>query len=323
LHKPVRKGQLFSTLRHVFGAMPDTEARAAIEGKTTPEPLGLNVLLAEDNPVNQEVARVMLAWLGCRTCVAGDGAEAIAALREEAFDVVLMDCQMPDVDGFEASRRIRRMEAESVPRGAAAPRVPIIALTANAMRGDREVCLAAGMDDYMTKPFARETLRAMLERWTRRTSSNAPNAPNAPSAPPAGESPTEVGINPKPLQTLRQLGRQDFIPRLIRLFIDTAPGELVKLKLAVERADSVGAIAIAHQLKSSSAALGLTTISEAAKTLEMDGRAGKTANLASAVTAIEIAYEVLLPHLEQMAAQGPNPAVKTPGPSESTDGSPR
>ncbi len=319
LHKPVRKAQLFGTLRQVFGVMPDTEASAAIEDQATPEPLGLNVLLAEDNPVNQEVARVMLAWLGCRTRVAGDGAEAIAALREEAFDVVLMDCQMPDVDGFEASRRIRRMEAESVPRGAAAPRVPIIALTANAMRGDREVCLAAGMDDYMTKPFARETLRAMLGRWTRRTSSNGPNAP---SPPPAAESPTEVGINPKALQTLRQLGRQDFIPRLIRLFTDTAPGELVKLKLAVERADSVGAIAIAHQLKSSSAALGLTTISEAAKTLEMDGRAGKTENLASAVTAIEVAYEVLLPHLEQMA-QGPNPAVRTPDPSESTDGSPR
>ncbi len=259
------------------------------------------------------VVVAMLAQMRHESHVVVDGAAAVSAARDGDWDCVLMDIQMPGMDGETAARRIRELPG---PRG----RVPIIALTANAMRGDREVCLAAGMDDYMTKPFARETLRAMLERWTGRNSSNVPNAP---SASPAAESPTEVGINPKPLQTLRQLGRQDFIPRLIRLFIDTAPGELVKLKLAVERADSVSAIAIAHQLKSSSAALGLTTISEAAKTLEMDGRAGKTANLASAVTAIEIAYEVLLPHLEQMAAQEPNPAVKTPGPSESTDGSPR
>jgi two-component system, sensor histidine kinase and response regulator len=317
LHKPIRRGRLFDTLRQIFGLTPTTEADADPSQRTAPKPLCLQVLLAEDNVVNQEVARATLAWLGCRTRVAADGAEAIAAVREEAFDVVLMDCQMPDVDGFEASRRIRRMEAESVPHGTTAPRVPIIALTANAMRGDREVCLAAGMDDYLTKPFDRETLRTMLERWTRRT------LPSAPSVPPAAESAADVGINPKALQTLRQLGRQDFIPRLVKLFISTAPGELLKLKMAVERADTVSAIAIAHQLKSSSAALGLMSISEAAKTLELDGRAGKTGNMASAVTAIEIAYEVLLPHLEQMATQEPNPAVKTPDPSGSTDESPR
>jgi signal transduction histidine kinase/CheY-like chemotaxis protein/HPt (histidine-containing phosphotransfer) domain-containing protein len=317
LHKPVRKTSLFGVLRQVLELTPEAEPEHA-KGKQADEPLGLSVLLVEDNVVNQEVARVTLGWLGCRTRVAGGGLEALAALREETFDIVLMDCQMPEMDGFEASRRIRRMEAESVAHGQAAPRVPIVALTANAMRGDREICLAAGMDDYMTKPFGREVLRSMLERWTGTTAPGVPRVPNAPRSSPVMESRAEAGVNPKPLETLRHLGRQDFIPRLVQLFINTTPGEILKLKMAVERTDCTTAVAVAHQLKSSSGALGLTVLSEAAKTLEMDGRAGRTDNLPNGVTAIEVAYQVLLPHLETMATE----AVRTPGPSGSTGGSP-
>ncbi|MFO1425535.1 MAG: response regulator [Steroidobacteraceae bacterium] len=119
-----------------------------------------NVLLVEDNPVNQEVARSLLELLQCDCTIADNGARAVELLVDEhEFDVVLMDCQMPEMDGFEATRRVRTNEAQG------GGHVPIVALTANAMVGDRELCLAAGMDDFLSKPFRRDELAAMIERW--------------------------------------------------------------------------------------------------------------------------------------------------------------
>ena len=120
---------------------------------------GLNVLLVEDNLINQKVASALLAKLGCQTTIASDGREALAVLSADRFDVVLMDCQMPVMDGFEATRRVRSGEA-----GAAAAELPIIAMTANAMQGDKEDCLAAGMNDYLAKPVSRAELVAALQR---------------------------------------------------------------------------------------------------------------------------------------------------------------
>jgi CheY-like chemotaxis protein len=116
------------------------------------------VLLAEDTTVNQQVAIAMLTRIGCEVTLAHNGDEAIALIAGEHFDVVLMDCQMPEMDGFEATRRIRAREGSG-------PRLPIVALTANALQGDRERCLAAGMDDYLSKPFTRAALHAVLMRW--------------------------------------------------------------------------------------------------------------------------------------------------------------
>lgn len=131
-----------------------------IDGDATPDLTGVEVLLAEDHPVNQEIARVMLESLGCRVTLAADGKAAVAAFRERPFDIVLMDCQMPEMDGFEATYRIRALE----PVGT---RTPIVALTANAMAGDREQCLAAGMDDYLSKPIQTRDLAIALARWRR------------------------------------------------------------------------------------------------------------------------------------------------------------
>jgi len=145
----------------VAGRAPDVVLTQ--EGGDAPAPpnvqLSGTVLLAEDQSVNQAVAAAMLRGLGLEYRVVDDGAEALAALTEQSFDAVLMDCQMPQLDGFEATRRIRRREAAR-----AAPRMPIIALTANALAGDRERCLAAGMDDYLAKPFKQQDLAAVLQR---------------------------------------------------------------------------------------------------------------------------------------------------------------
>ena len=121
---------------------------------------GVDVLLVEDNPVNLEVGLSMLDALGCTVTTAGNGVEALDEMRRRQFAVVLMDCQMPEMDGFEATRQRRQLEGSEKLEPAT-----IIALTANAVAGDRERCLGVGMDDYLTKPFTLEQIREMLLRW--------------------------------------------------------------------------------------------------------------------------------------------------------------
>jgi CheY-like chemotaxis protein len=121
---------------------------------------GLHVLVAEDNPINQKVIVRMLTKLGCQACLAVDGEDAVRLYKQGSFEIVLMDCQMPDVDGYEAAGRIREFE-----RHQSLARTPILALTAHAMTGDRERCLRSGMDDHLIKPLSFEVLRLALEKW--------------------------------------------------------------------------------------------------------------------------------------------------------------
>jgi len=148
--------------------VPESEFEAAEAPSDLSEAgtLPARILLAEDNPVNEQVVVAMLDALGHRSVVASDGRQALEALGESAFDLVLMDCQMPELDGFEVTSRLRETEAAGG-RGGASPaqRLPVIALTASAMQGDRERCLAAGMDDYLSKPFTLEQLGAVLGKW--------------------------------------------------------------------------------------------------------------------------------------------------------------
>jgi len=138
----------------------DASAKAvAAATKTAASARVLDILLAEDNLVNQTVATAMLKKLGCTITLAKNGREAIEATKAQHFDLVLMDCHMPEVDGFEATIEIRSLEQ------AGQARHVIVAQTANAMEGDRESCLAAGMDDYISKPFSTEKLAALIERW--------------------------------------------------------------------------------------------------------------------------------------------------------------
>ncbi len=158
LNKPIKPSQLFDVLMNVLGAPKPTAAATPprLEAEMAHR-LPLRILVAEDNPVNQKVALRLLERFGYRADVAGNGAEAVAALRRQPYDVVLMDVHMPEMDGLEATRQIRAEWPPQQPR--------IIAMTANAMQGDRETCFAAGMDDYIGKPVHIQELRAVLERW--------------------------------------------------------------------------------------------------------------------------------------------------------------
>ncbi len=146
---------------------------AAHAVKNTPSPSRLRVLLAEDNPVNAKLAARLLEKLGCVVELAANGKEVLAALERIDYEILFMDCQMPEMDGFEATRAIRQREQQQAAADAALRRIPIVALTANAMPGDRERCLEAGMDDYLTKPLDPRDLRRVLETWTHRLLNSA------------------------------------------------------------------------------------------------------------------------------------------------------
>jgi CheY-like chemotaxis protein len=163
LSKPVRQSQLYDCL-----ASADRSSIAKLSTpfdfcpnqQAAPPALQGRVLLAEDNPVNQEVAHGILEILGYRVDIVATGCEAIAALMHTEYDIVLMDCEMPEMNGLEATRTIRQQEAEGVTK-----RLPIIALTAHALQEHQEMCMQAGMDDYLSKPFSLEQLHTILARW--------------------------------------------------------------------------------------------------------------------------------------------------------------
>jgi two-component system, sensor histidine kinase and response regulator len=162
LSKPVRQSMLRRVLHEALQATPFLEvssAPAMLAPENEPVLDHLSVLLVEDNMVNRTLALEMLQRLGCDAMHAGNGVEALDALEKQEFDVVLMDCQMPVMDGLSAARAIRAAEPKGV-------RVPIVALTGNAMAGDREACLAAGMDDYLAKPFSLTALKGVIDRWS-------------------------------------------------------------------------------------------------------------------------------------------------------------
>jgi two-component system sensor histidine kinase/response regulator len=158
LMKPVRESQLIRALRDVWSHQ-SADASRVVPAETPAGPGGGRILVVEDNAVNQRVAALMLRKLGYSPEVVANGAEALAALALGRYHAILMDCQMPEMDGFEATRAIRGRAWE-------ASATPIIALTANAMRGEREKCLAAGMNDYLAKPLTLETLREKLREWS-------------------------------------------------------------------------------------------------------------------------------------------------------------
>ena len=236
------------------------------------------VLLVEDSPVNQAVAEGMLALMGCEVETAADGQEALAAVEKGGYDLVLMDCMMPVVDGFEATAELRRREREDPSRA----RTTVVALTASAMSGDRERCLTAGMDDYLSKPFREEALRALLARWlSARTSgheeANVSNdvevlpTPKARPAPDAHGTPPPPAIDPSALEALRALqapGAPDIRERVIGLYLQQTPRQLEDLRSALAGGDTSAVARAAHTVKSSSANVGAMRLSALCRELE-------------------------------------------------------
>ncbi|HEX5620488.1 MAG TPA: response regulator, partial [Solirubrobacteraceae bacterium] len=239
LTKPVRRGRLLATV-----ADQECEPqRAAPALATAPE--GLRVLVAEDNPVNQLVIETMLFKRGLMVDLAGDGAEALAKLAHGRYAAVFMDCQMPNVDGYEATARIRAQE-----RGG--DRLPVIAMTAHAMTGDRERCLAAGMDDYLSKPLRPELLDEVLERWLGVTVAESDDT----EADDRDEA-IDALIDSARMRTFRE-DYPDIVEQLLQLFVDSTPELLEELRVAVDGDDDEERRRAAHKLKGSCQNIGAT-----------------------------------------------------------------
>lgn len=271
-----------------------------------PVPAGTpRVLLVEDNPVNRQLAQKLLELDGFSVDVAENGEVALAALKRARYGLVIMDCQMPVLDGYAASRRIRELEAD----GAMPGRLPIMAMTANAMLGDREKCLAAGMDDYLTKPLDRALLRGRVRHHLKLDAPGLAATPAQPLPQPPIQSSmaaTPRAGEPRPAKTpaIDQAVLRDLLDvmgaslaELVRVYLEDAPRLIAELTAAAQRDDLEGLIAPAHSLKSASANLGAVKLADHARTIEHGARL-KTLN------------PPFTPLVEQLAAEYARVAVE-------------
>jgi CheY-like chemotaxis protein len=290
LPKPVRHDQLRECLRTVLGIVVEDAHTPRQNEPATPQLVTRHTLLdhrprqrlliVEDNLINQKLAVRMAEKLGYQPFVANNGQEALKALDTEEFAAILMDCQMPVMDGFEATRLIRERESSILKHQAPnemrdvspeqrAEHIPIIAVTANAMQGDREHCLAAGMDDYLAKPIQLEALRAVLYRWA------------APSTPPDTVSEFPA-LGPHggrgvfdPASMFRNIGGDNqLFAQLVEMFLDQHPAMLAAIKEGLIRGDSLAVERTAHTLKGTAGNLCAPEVVLAASRLEAIGHLG-------------------------------------------------
>jgi PAS domain S-box-containing protein len=271
---------------------------------TTPN-VGGRILVAEDNPVNHEVALAMLESLGCRVDGVCTGQEAVEAALHVAYDLILMDCQMPGMDGYAATRSIRRNERQG------ARRIPIVALTAHASKGDRAMCLAVGMDDYLSKPYTQQELRAIVQRWLAMSLSSAPSlseglrqGTSAPSVPPHCGGP--VVLERRAVDAIRALdrnGRPDFLARLIEKYVASSTEYIVSIRQAVAAGDATALMQAAHALKSSSGMMGASMFAELCHELELLGRAATLDRVPEVLSKLEASYPNVCAALEREAGK--------------------
>jgi len=280
LTKPVRQSQLFDCLATTFSQSSQTDRpRQTLRLAPAPqEEVALQsrplILVAEDNPVNQKLAVHMLEKLGYRADVVADGREALEALSRIPYSAVLMDCQMPELDGFEATREIRARE------NITGTHLPIIAMTANAMRGDRECCLEAGMDDYLPKPVKLDDLKAVLARWTGVAGPSAVEKTSPPSSPLAPAFNLE--------ETLKRVeGDRQLLGEMAILFLQDSAKLLADLQAALVHQDAKALAYAAHTLKGSVGNFSAPEVFNAAASLEKLARNGDLSQAPAMLTTLE------------------------------------
>jgi signal transduction histidine kinase/CheY-like chemotaxis protein len=298
LSKPVRQSQLHDTLATMLGAPAETQVAPSREG-LSPAPHATpaaevrasrgHVLLAEDYPVNQMVAIRMLERSGYRVDAVNNGREAVEALSRAPYVAILMDVQMPEMDGYEATAEIRRREESG-------RHTPIIAMTADAMQGDRERALAAGMDDYIAKPVQREELDTMLERWIPEQEPSTQRSD--------GDARASAGTPALVLSVLESRrgpqdgGEPDKLARIVGLFIDDVPLRLGELRQAVESGEAQKVEETAHMLKGGSGYMGATHMAEICAMIQGLGTSGELSRAPELLDALEAEFERIRPALE-------------------------
>jgi two-component system sensor histidine kinase/response regulator len=297
LTKPIRAAALYdSVVRLVADTGRCPLELAAERGQTEaarPAPVRGRVLVVEDNELNQLVARGMVERLGFATDVAGNGVEALEALERQAYDLVLMDCHMPVMDGFAATERIRESER-------ARARTPVVALTASALASDRERCLAAGMDDHIAKPIDPDALAAVLERWS--TPAAGVDGPASTAGPDLSVVRDDHHLDPAQIEGLSELRTPDggsLLATFISSFNRRVDNRLEAIRDCAVRADDQGLAMAAHELRGSAATIGAVRVASLCAELEHGGsqvlirRPGVLDDLASELAVVVSELDVI------------------------------
>jgi two-component system sensor histidine kinase/response regulator len=295
LTKPVGQTELLNAILATLGPRRTNQAAAALvtrhslrEGRHN-----FHILLAEDNVVNQTLAVRLLEKNGHTVTLARNGREALEALEKQSYDLILMDVQMPEMNGWEATQAIREKEKTT---GA---HIPIVAMTAHAMKGDEEKCLAAGMDAYLTKPIRTQELFATIDRM-----GNKKASPLDAADPPAKGAVADVIDVAGALERLE--GDRELLEELARLFADECPKALREIRQAWESGDAHLLERLAHTMKGSSASLGAKQVSEAAFDLEKHARSGGVASADGMIQTLEREVERVLPEFESLLRKVPH-----------------
>ena len=274
LSKPIKRNLLmdaFTMTREEWMASQSPLAQTGLQDDL----LSTSILVAEDNPVNQELTLEMLKSMGCFVTVVDNGNNAIKALAKRDYDIVLMDCQMPEKDGYQATREIRAIEKEHPGQRHAI----IIALTANARKEDRDICLSVGMDDYLSKPFTGVQLKEMIQKWH----ASGDSAADTPSDYSDENQSEEIVQNSRALEhidtaaidsirSLDKSGSNNLLKKLIDMYLENAPVLINEIGIAIEMKSYTNLRMAAHSLKSSSGNIGAINVFEICKMLEDMGR---------------------------------------------------
>ena len=291
LSKPVKQSDLYDLILTTLGppAQAQREPGGGSPRRAARRPKALNILVAEDNPTNQKLVVALLEQQGHRVALASDGRQALARAAEQDFDLILMDVQMPELSGLEASAAIR--ERESGTR----THVPIVALTAHAMTGDRERCLAAGMDGYVSKPLRPDELFAAIEtvlappawqdpagRWT---------AAERPAPPPLDAGTLLAGFG----------GNRKLLSEVIDLYLADTPRILDEARRALARRDAAALASSAHALKGSMGLFAQTGAFEAARRLELAARAGELTGIEVTFAELDVEAKILSEELQALS----------------------
>jgi two-component system sensor histidine kinase/response regulator len=296
LTKPVKQSQLYDCLAMVLGgreAAAKTPEIPLVTRHTLHEARRgqTRILLAEDNVTNRQVALGILANLGFKADIATNGQEVLQALRTAPYDIVFMDVQMPEMDGFEATRAIR-----SGTSGVPNSKIPIVAMTAHAMKGDRERCLEAGMDDYISKPIAPQAMADALGKWADKGPKppSAVLAPRGQDVPPAGPP-----VFDRPALLDRLMGDADLVKQIMAIFLDDMPKQIQSLETLLDRRDAESAGKQAHAIKGAAANVGGMAFSAVAAEMENAGNLGRADEIAALRPELRRQFDLLRAKMEE------------------------
>jgi len=316
LTKPVRQSDLYSSLLTLIGLNRKQNPQQLVTRHSLAEEekwFGTHILVAEDDEVNQAVAVGMLKKYGCRVSLANDGKQAVEIFLKESPDLILMDCQMPEMDGYQATRNIREHEKKLNIK------TPIVALTANALEGDKEKCLSAGMDDYLSKPFKPKKLQDIIDQWSLSSkklglraaadiSEPLPDSVQGPSTigEPLGNTEQDTVIDQKALQMIKDLqmeGEPSILLNVVQTYIKSVEKNIRQLGEKFPEPSFDDVRIFAHTLKSSSANVGAMRLSQINKELEYGCKEKSISEFDSFIANIEIEFKKVKSALEKEISQ--------------------